>query len=177
MVTAEQPLPEQKSVGRLDTLHGGLGHAAQADGRPVRALHMAALLVAVWAAGAAGNAAAPALTARSPAAALAALPGTLPALLRARPWRPAAGALAHRLAQLHAAGTGSNAAAAAGAEGRGGGGGGRAAQAGDGAAGGQAAPDCALVRGVAAACLVALRELLPESGWQQVSRVALEACL
>jgi hypothetical protein len=124
-----------------------------------------------------GRAAGPALTARSPAAALAALPATLPALLRARPWRPAAGALAHRLAQLHAAGTGSSAAAAAGAEGWGGGADGRAEQAGDGAAGGQANADGALVRGVAAACLVALRELLPESGWQQVSRVALEACL
>lgn len=141
----------------------------QAAGSAAPALQLAALLAGAWHAAAANDAAAPLLTVRSPASALAALPHALPALLRLEQWRPAAGAVAQRLAQLLCYGGLDGAGSVSALEGRRGqvGGMGPARAADRGAD--------AVVRGAAAACLVAMRELLPDSGWQQVALVALDA--
>lgn len=155
----------------------------QAGGSPAPALQLAALMAGVWHAAACNDAASPLLTAASTALALAALPHSLPALLRLKAWQPAAGAVAHRLGQLLSSEKG--------LPGRGGrqssigvveywqsGRSGRDSQGStkllQGSGDGGDARQANSVLGAAAACLVAMRELLPESECHQVSLVALD---
>ena len=154
----------------------------QAGGSPAPALQLAALMAGVWHAAARNDAASPLLTAASPALALAALPHSLPALLHLKAWQPAAGAVAHRLGQLLSSekvlpGKGGLQSSNGGVEGGQSGRSGRDLQGSadllQGSGGGRDARPANSVLGAAAACLVAMRELLPESECHHVSLVAL----